>query len=181
MRCAIELFAARGYAAVGVQEIAQAAGVTKPTLYHHFGNKLGLLQALLQERFAAMTARIAEAAAYRGDLTAALEAVVAAYFAAADADARFYRLLLLLWFCPADSEERGASSHLFQFQQALLERLFQDAARDHGNMKGRHQVFAATFLGMINTYIGIRLNGYLRLDRKVAARAVHQFMHGILS
>ena len=34
--CAQDLFAARGYDAVGVQEIVEAAGVTKPTLYHYF-------------------------------------------------------------------------------------------------------------------------------------------------
>jgi len=31
---ALKLFAARGWDAVGVQEIVDASGVTKPTLYH---------------------------------------------------------------------------------------------------------------------------------------------------
>lgn len=47
LNCALELFHARGYDAVGVQEIAETAGVTKPTLYYYFGNKRGLLEALL--------------------------------------------------------------------------------------------------------------------------------------
>ncbi len=33
LSCAIHLFYQRGYDAVGVQEIATAEGVTKPTLY----------------------------------------------------------------------------------------------------------------------------------------------------
>ena len=33
-------FMPRGYDAVGVQEIAQKAGITKPTLYYYFGSKL---------------------------------------------------------------------------------------------------------------------------------------------
>jgi TetR/AcrR family transcriptional regulator len=180
-RRATQLFAARGYAAVGVQEIVEAAGVTKPTLYHHFGNKVGLLRTILQEEFAAMAVRVSAAAAYRGDLSGTLRAVAGAYFAYADERPEFYRLMLLLWFCAPDSEERSVSSNLFQFQQAMLEQLFQDAARDHGNMKGRHRAYAATFLGMVNTYIGLRLNGHLRLDHQVTERAVHQFMHGILS
>ena len=49
--CALNLFAARGYDAVGVQEIVEAAGVTKPTLYHYFVNKRGLLDVLLQSGF----------------------------------------------------------------------------------------------------------------------------------
>jgi TetR/AcrR family transcriptional regulator len=44
---ALQLFAARGYDAVGVQEIVEAAGITKPTLYHYFGSKRGLLDTLL--------------------------------------------------------------------------------------------------------------------------------------
>ena len=34
MECALDLFYAKGYDAVGVQEIAETAGITKPTLYY---------------------------------------------------------------------------------------------------------------------------------------------------
>lgn len=44
---AARLFAARGYDATPVRAIVEAAGVTKPTLYYHFGSKEGLAQALL--------------------------------------------------------------------------------------------------------------------------------------
>ena len=43
---ALRLFAARGYDAVGIQEIVDEAGITKPTLYHYFGSKQGLLESL---------------------------------------------------------------------------------------------------------------------------------------
>ena len=36
----------RGYDATPVRAIVEAAGVTKPTLYYHFGSKEGLAQAL---------------------------------------------------------------------------------------------------------------------------------------
>ena len=49
LRCALELFSSRGYDAVGVQEIVSTVGITKPTLYHYFGSKEGLLKALLLE------------------------------------------------------------------------------------------------------------------------------------
>jgi len=47
---ALELWSERGYDAVGVQEIVDAAGITKPTLYHYFGSKRGLLDCLIEER-----------------------------------------------------------------------------------------------------------------------------------
>ena len=45
---ALELFAAYGYDGVGVQNVCEAAGVTKPTLYHYFQSKRGLLEALMR-------------------------------------------------------------------------------------------------------------------------------------
>ena len=48
-------------------------------------------------------------------------------------------------------------------------------------MRGRHKAYAATFLGMINTYIGLWLNGYATLDDQLVYQAVHQFQHGIYS
>ena len=45
---ALSLFAARGYEAVGVEQIARAAGVTKPTLYHYFGSKENLYRETLR-------------------------------------------------------------------------------------------------------------------------------------
>ncbi len=44
---ALELFAAYGYDGAGVQQICSAAGVAKPTLYHHFGSKRGLIERLM--------------------------------------------------------------------------------------------------------------------------------------
>jgi AcrR family transcriptional regulator len=41
------LFMQRGYADVAVGEVAAAVGVTKPTLYYHFGDKEGLYSAVL--------------------------------------------------------------------------------------------------------------------------------------
>lgn len=181
-RRATELFSSRGYAAVTVQDIVAAAGVTKPTLYHHFGSKLGLLRVVLQELFAAFAVRISAAATYRrGNLAQTLIAVATAYFDHADEEPAFHRLLMLLWFGPPDSEERGVAIGHFELQHALFVQLFTAAADEHGNMRGRHEAYAATFLGMVHTYIGLRLNGHARLDRKLTQRAVHQFMHGILS
>lgn len=39
---ALDLFAIKGYDATAVREICEAAGITKPTLYHFFGSKDGV-------------------------------------------------------------------------------------------------------------------------------------------
>lgn len=53
MRQASSLFASRGYDAVSVREIVEAAGVTKPSLYYYFNSKEGLARALIDELHAA--------------------------------------------------------------------------------------------------------------------------------
>jgi AcrR family transcriptional regulator len=46
LEAAAELFAARGYHAVGIDDIGSAAGITGPGVYRHFASKQALLQAL---------------------------------------------------------------------------------------------------------------------------------------
>ncbi|MBI4962637.1 MAG: TetR/AcrR family transcriptional regulator [Desulfomonile tiedjei] len=178
---ALHLFAARGYEAVGVQEIVDEAGITKPTLYHYFGSKRGLLNTLLEEHLAVLYRSVEEAADYHRDLPFTLNRITATYFHYAKEHGLFYRMLLSTWFAPPDSDEFKAMARLAGRQQRLLEKLFIQAANDHGNMKGRHRAYAATFLGMINTYIGLSLNGYIELNDQLVYKAVHQYMHGIFS
>jgi AcrR family transcriptional regulator len=54
-----ELFAERGYAGVGTEEIVQRAGVTRGALYHHFTDKEDLMRAVLHD----LSRELAEASA----------------------------------------------------------------------------------------------------------------------
>lgn len=53
------LFAERGYAGVGTEEIVRAAGVTRGALYHQFRDKTDLFDATVQTVEAELTERIA--------------------------------------------------------------------------------------------------------------------------
>ena len=57
---ASELFYERGIHAVGVDTIAEAAGVTKKTLYDRFGSKEALVVAYLQHRDARWREHLAD-------------------------------------------------------------------------------------------------------------------------
>jgi AcrR family transcriptional regulator len=61
------LFATRGYAAVGTEEVVRAAGVTRGALYHQFADKLALFDAVVEEVEAETTRRIAEGSPAAGD------------------------------------------------------------------------------------------------------------------
>ena len=180
LESAITLFASRGFDGVGVQEVADAAGLKKPTLYHYFGSKSGLLRTILDETFVDLFAAL-ENVQYSRNVISSLEAIARAYFNFAGRKQTFYRMQLSMWFAPSESETFKAVAAFNERQQEFLESFFLRAAEDHGNMKGRHQAYAATFLGMVNTYIGLALNGYASLDDELVHKAVHQFMHGIFS
>jgi AcrR family transcriptional regulator len=47
-----ELLAEADYESFSIRRLAERCGYTAPTIYHYFGDKLGLLDALLEERFA---------------------------------------------------------------------------------------------------------------------------------
>lgn len=178
---ALHLFAAHSYDAVGVRDICAAAGVTRPTLYHYFGSKRGLLETLVQERGAPLVAQVRQAADYTGDLPLVLHRVVTAYFQFATREPVFARLLLSLWFAMPEHDAFQVVARTNEQQHQCIEELFAQAAHDHGNMRGRQRIYAATLLGMVHTYIGLALNGYLELSEDHARQAVQQFSHGIYS
>ena len=62
IEAARRLFAERGYAGVGTEEIVRAAGVTRGALYHHFDGKRDLLRAVYEELEAEIAREIAESA-----------------------------------------------------------------------------------------------------------------------
>ena len=90
------LFAQNGYEATGVQEICDRAEITKPTLYHYFGNKQGLLESILEERFKPFLSLLEAACHYRRDLTLNIQRVIEAYFLFASRDLLLYQLLFSL-------------------------------------------------------------------------------------
>jgi len=182
LEVALSLFADLGYDAVGVQSICEAAGVTKPTLYHYFGSKRGLFEALVSEKAKDLIDMVEAAATYKHDVKNAISALVRGYFSFAEHNPTFYRMLLSMWFSPPSSEYSPVIRDLLDRQTRCLEDLFQRAAEDHGNMRGRHRQYAVSLKGLIDTYIGLSLQGYVSLNAtEFQVRIVHQFMHGIFS
>ncbi|GGO22871.1 TetR/AcrR family transcriptional regulator [Deinococcus humi] len=72
---AARLFVASGYHGVSMREVAEAVGVTKPALYHHYADKESLFLAMLDGALAGLARLIEHASAQRG-LSAQLDTLV---------------------------------------------------------------------------------------------------------
>jgi AcrR family transcriptional regulator len=93
LEAAHALFAERGYAAVTMEEIAAAIGVTKPLLYNYFGNKERLYIACMERSADALITTIAEAVRETENPGDALGAGVRAFFSFLDSDRSAWAVL----------------------------------------------------------------------------------------
>lgn len=71
-----QLFAAHGYDAVSIEEIANTADVSKPVIYEHFGGKEGLYQVIVDRETTAVNTILHDALSAGRNPREALESVV---------------------------------------------------------------------------------------------------------
>src|SRR6476620_152891 len=68
-----KLFADKGFEGTSVEEIAAAAGVSKPVVYAHFGGKEGLYAVVVDREIAALLGSVTAALTPRGSSRQLLE------------------------------------------------------------------------------------------------------------
>lgn len=76
-----------------MEDLAAEAGVTKPVLYHHFGDRAGLVAALADRFSADLAGRLTAAIAGAADVQTATRAAIGAFVDAVDEDPQLYRLV----------------------------------------------------------------------------------------
>ena len=185
---ALLLFSSRGYEGVSVSELAESSGITKPTLYYYFGNKEGLFEAVSQSQYEGLDKVLKENAAYApnpksyyDDIYRTLIKVVSAYFSFAREHEPFFRMTLANLAMPPSSPVFGIVKKYHFSQFDIMENMFREMAKGHGNLKGKSRTLSWSFIGTINSYIGLFFSGMpgQALNDKAVDELVHQFMHGI--
>lgn len=186
LKSALHLFCTRGYDAVGVQEIVDQAGITKPTLYYYFGSKLGLLEELLKSNSAVLEKKLQEAADTPGDVASVLYRVARSYFDYAGSHRQFYLLMLSQFYAGRETEGFRAVYPLIQRYYQLVVGIFESSSDKLGNMRGRQEQFAVSFMGILDSHmmmLGRDRNEEeaLFMSEAQTYEIVHQFLHGIYS
>ena len=99
--------------------IAAEAGITKPILYRHFGDKGGLYRALADRQIERLLAQIRRALETPGGRRARTEAAIDAYLSAIEAQPQVYRFLMYR----ASAEEPGVRGQVAVFMRRLGDEL----------------------------------------------------------
>jgi len=97
---ALELFAQRGYRATTMDDIAEAAGVTKPLLYQHFSSKRALYLELVDSIARELLSAIRDAVMRADGPRQQVELGFAAYFHLVVSREAEFRLLYGSWAWP---------------------------------------------------------------------------------
>lgn len=180
LNCALDLFYSRGYDAVGVQEIADQAGITKPTLYYYFGSKLGLLKNLLQEGTESLRVNLSKIV-YQGDIPDTLYKVAEVFLNFGTENRKMYCLMLALFYSARENETYQVVRPLILSHYKHILQIFDDAKSELGNMHGRQQQFAIGFTGVLNHYLLMKyeLQSHNTVTTEEIHQVVRQFMYGI--
>lgn len=165
-----------------MREVVEAVGVSKPPLYHHFGSKLGLLEAVPNDGREALVTALRDAAADdHSDLIGRLNRALDAPLALAEERPEYYRLLSTLFVSPPEHETFAPANAVREELLGVFEALFVAAADDHGNMRGRGRRCAVTFFALIHGVVARRLAEEPPPDERERRDIIHQFGHGIYS
>ena len=179
---ALKLFCRRGYDAVGVQEIVDQAGITKPTLYYYFGSKQGLLKEILRTNSEILEKMLQEAVEIPGDIPDVLFRVARAYIDFAAGHWEFYLFMVSQFHSGHGTEGFMAVYPLISRFYQYVVKFFEDASDVLGNMNGRQGQFAVSFMGILDSHMMLhslnhRDDFYMSDERTY--EIVRQFLYGI--
>jgi AcrR family transcriptional regulator len=146
LRAARDLFAERGYAATGREEIAERAGVTRGALYHHFDSKADVFTAVVEQLQTDLVDRVVAASKPGRTAVEKLRRSCRAYIDAS-AEARTARILV---DAPAVLGADVCRAMDAESCVPLLEGVFALASAEGVALPGDPQVAALLVLGMLN-------------------------------
>jgi AcrR family transcriptional regulator len=177
-RAAARLFATGGYDATPVRTIVEAAGVTKPTLYYHFGSKEGLAHALVTVPLGGLVETIRTIVEAPGDPVRKLERTLEAHFQFCREDPDRARFVYAVFFGPLGS---GVAAELARFGNDLNAQTSSAVASlvESGHLAAdRADDFAVACRGLIVISTMDFLYQGRELGPDLARRLVGDLLHG---
>jgi AcrR family transcriptional regulator len=154
---ALELFSRKGYDAASVREICEAAGITKPTLYHFYGSKEGVYRAIVDGALEEFSREITRALHGPGRAEDRLRRVARAYFERARARRDLLRFIFGLIHNPPSSAPRTDFPRFYDEVVSRIAKEVEDGVTRGEFVPGRTDLRMLMFMGAL----GEALCGYL--------------------
>ncbi|WP_051389099.1 TetR/AcrR family transcriptional regulator [Arthrobacter sp. 35W] len=170
LAAALEVFAANGYHGAAMDEIAEAAKVSKPVLYQHFPSKRELYLALLDSHLAALTAQLLDALGSTTDNKLRVQATMRVYFQFIAADDQAHRLV----FESDLVNDPDVASRLEKFNAGYADAIAKVIAEDTKLAQVEARLLGRALAGMaqISARYWLETNG--DLDLEVASELVYR-------
>jgi AcrR family transcriptional regulator len=165
LEAARDLFAARGVANVTMEQVARAAGVGKGTVFHRFGDRAGLVMALLDEHERKLQDELLRGAPPLGPGAAAEERLIAFLDALVDLTERYSDLLY-------DSETARAGA---RFATGAY-----PAWHQHATLliaEARPDADAPVLADLLLAPLGAELFVHLRREERISVRRLRAGLH----
>jgi AcrR family transcriptional regulator len=125
---ASEVFASKGYHAAAMDDIADAAGVSKPVLYQHFPSKLDLYLALLDHSCDRLVEVVEEALASTDENADRVIATVAAFYEFVSSEGSDFRFVFESDLTSDDAVQRRLSRVNAEISEAIAEVIAEDTS-----------------------------------------------------
>jgi TetR/AcrR family acrAB operon transcriptional repressor len=184
---ALSTFSRQGFAATRLEDVAEAAGVTRGAIYHHFGGKAELFLALIEDASTRGSSVIGDAIAQGGSFVAITRRVLESALTLLEDDHRFREITALSLFNAGGSPELEPFVRLRREQaRTQVEQIagFFQAGIQQGVLRDDlpAEAMARAFLGLQNGLAMLWLsNPDLFSIKKEASRFADVFLSGIVA
>jgi AcrR family transcriptional regulator len=154
---ALELFSTKGYEATSVREICEAAGITKPTLYHFYGSKEGVYRALVDDTLEDFSRNLVARLSEPGTSIDRLKGVARTYFEDARRNRELMRFIFGLVHNTASAAPKTDFTHFYAGVVAEIARVVDQGVARAELAAGPTEVRMLVLMGAL----GESLCGYL--------------------
>jgi len=177
---ALDLFAVKGYDATAVREICEGADITKPTLYHFYGNKEGVLQALVAAGFDRFRALVDSAIAQPGSFRDRLKSVSRAMFDSAARQPLYWRFMHgIVWAPPGTAPKTASCTEFYEGVVGVLAAAERRAVEDGEIAPGDSDVRMLILMGAIGeAATGYVISGKPELTPELADGLIDTILDG---
>lgn len=150
---ALELFARKGFESASVRELAEAAEVTRPTLYYHFGSKEGLYLEMVERLCATVEDSILRSMVPQGTARARLRSFVLNILDSIIEDASKQRFFFTIVLDPRRNTLSSFHERMRNFIAAILGLLLEEGVEKREFKTDDVKCITNMILALVDSFI----------------------------